>query len=152
LTVIPLFQKKIKQEYLEILGDYDVDDVRADELVAIYHSVKNRTDHVTTILLQLAGNISRDNFGFETEKAKELIVACYADLERLDLECDPTDSTKNYQEHLVFGQLVWFLIPLLFRLEALEEARDLFRAVRIKKIRDGLEDKYWQFQYPAFDR
>lgn len=152
MTVIPLFQKKIRQEYLAILGDYDVDDARADELVEIYHSVKKRTDHVTTILLQLAGNLTRDAFGFETEKAKELIVACYADLERLDLDSDPADSTKNHQEHFVFGQLVWFLIPLLFRLDAPEEAKDLFRAVRIKKIRDGLEDKYWQFQYPAFDR
>lgn len=152
MTVIPLFQKKIKQEYLDILGDYSLDDERVEELVEIYNAVKNRADHVRAILLQLSGSLSRDSFGFETAKAKEMIVACYAHLELLDLDCDPEDTIENYHEHFVFGQLAWFLVPLLLRLDAQEEAKDLFRAVKIKKFRDGLEDKYWQLQYPAFDR
>lgn len=151
-NVVPLFEKKIKQEYLDILGDYDPDNVRVDELMEIYASAKSRTDHVITILLQLANSLSRDKFGFEAAKARELIASCYADLERIDLDCDPSDSRESHHEHLIFGRLAWFLIPLLIRLDAPEAAKDLFREVRIKKIRDGLEDKYWQLQYPFFDR
>jgi hypothetical protein len=150
-NVVPLFEKKIKQEYLDVLGDYDPDNERVDELVEIHASVKKKIDHVTTILLQMANTLSRDMFGFETAKAKELIVSCYADLERIDLNGDPSDSRESYHEHLVFSRLAWFLIPLLIRLDASEEAKDLFRAVKIKKLRDGLEDKYWQLQYPFFD-
>jgi hypothetical protein len=143
------FSKKSKNhDYLDILGDYDPGDPRVEELMAIYSSIKRKIDHANSIMHQLEGTSSDDMMGDETAKVKELVVKCYADLERLNLDGDPADSLANLHEHAVYSKSASSIIPILVRLGAHEEAKDLFAAIKIEQVRDDLLFRHWQLRIP----
>jgi hypothetical protein len=137
-----------KQEYVDIVGDYNPSDARIEELVGIYTSVRSKIDYSNSILRMLEGTSSYDMIGDQTTKVKELIVKCYAELERLNLEGNPFDSLENQHEHTVYAKCASLIIPVLIKLGAHEEAKDLFAEIKIDKIRDELLFKHFQLRIP----
>jgi hypothetical protein len=143
-----LSKKSKNQEYLDILGDYDPTDPRVDELMTIYSSIKRRIDYAHSIMLQLEGTSSHDMMGDETAKVKELVVKCYAELERLSLDGDPAESLASRHEHVVFSKSAALIIPVLVRLGAHKDAKDLFAEIKMEQIRDELLFRHWQLRIP----
>lgn len=141
-----LFKQSKNEDIVAILGDYDPGDARVDELVAIYASVKKKTDYATSLLRELEGTSSDDMIGDETAKVKELIVKCYSDLNEIDLEGNPYEVEQKFHEHIVYSKCAAMIIPLLLKLAADDEARDLFSEIKINQIRDTLQKKYWQLR------
>jgi hypothetical protein len=141
-----LFKQSKNEEVVEILGDYDPGDARVEDLVNIYSSIKKKTDYSNALLKELEGTSSDDMIGDETARIKELIVKCYADLNEIDLEGKPYEVERKFREHIVFSKCAAMIIPILIRLEAVDEARDLFSEIKINQIRDALVKKHSAFR------
>lgn len=141
-----LFKQSKNKEIIEILGDYEPDDARVEELVAIYSSVRKKTDYATSLFRELEGTSSDDMIGDETAKIKELIVKCYSDVNKIDLEGNPYEVERKFHEHIVYSKCAEMIIPLLLKLEAVDEARDLFSEIKINQISDALLKKHRQLR------
>lgn len=90
-----LSKKTKNQDIVDILGDYDPDDARVDELLGLYSSIKKRVDHSNDILRTLESTSSDDMIGDETAKIKDLIVKCYHDLEQTPIKVDHIRTRQN---------------------------------------------------------
>jgi hypothetical protein len=143
-----LSKKTKNQDIVDILGDYDPDDARVDELLGLYSSIKKRVDHSNDILRTLESTSSDDMIGDETAKIKDLIVKCYHDLENFNLDGSPYDSHSHRHEHEVYSRCASMIIPVLLKLGAHEEAKDLLAEIKIEQIRDELLIKHWQLKLP----
>lgn len=136
-------KKQQKPEHLEILGDYDPGDPRAQELLAIFEGMRKRIHYAESILANLEHTSPADITGNEIAKVEELITACYHELEKIRLD---TNSGHAPNEHHVFCNAATLLVPVLLKLEHTESALELFDAMAIETHKKNLADRHWQIR------